>query len=394
MSAEILDLRIKTDDTLIDFEKYNSEIYHNTSGIRMRLSKNYDKKFFNTTWISSLIATASCGPKKLILTDWVGSKNNENINESFSDSLIGITSAYLADEILDSKHEKLKLDIHEIVTNIALEKKGMIDNADSGHTFTFCSFDSNDQKKFFPRPLALSAEGIQDFTDKFLKIKRNKIDSAFGINNHEQASLFNEYDTYQKEKVLAALVYELYENTIQHGNKDENNELIEGIRTFSIKRHIANKPDELKNQSESFNELGSYLARISKGKKNKDLKFYEISIVDNGIGIINRFLASRPEYQSDKNFKRLSDFQKLNFIITQSLSSKMFPGAGKGIKIALKNLTSLNGFVSLRTNDIWAFFDGSSMVSKISPSFQQVATKLKLDNMRGTSYNILIPVSS
>ncbi len=71
----------------------------------------------------------------------------------------------------------------------------------------------------------------------------------------------------------------------------------------------------------------------------------------------------------------------------------MFPGAGKGIKIVLKNLIGLGGFVCLRTNDIWAYFDGTSMSSKISPSFSQVNPNLKLDNMRGTCYNILIPVS-
>lgn len=392
MNPNVLDLKIKTGDTLIDFEKYNSRIKDNISEVHMRLSRNFEKKFFNDTWISSLIATASFGDKKLILTDWWDKSNNENIANRLSDSLIGITSAYLADEIKNSKDERLQIDIQEIITSVALGKRGLIDNF-HGHTFTFCSFDSSDKQKYFPRPLALSAESLQEFTDKFLKIKRNNIDTAFGIRDVGN-TLFAEYNTYQQEKNFAAFIYELYENTIQHGNKNESNNLIEGIRSFSIKRHIAQQLEELKTQAENFSELDEYLTSIANSKKHKNLWFYEVSIVDSGIGIVKRFLASRPDYKDDETFKQLSDFEKLNFIIEKSLSSKLFPGAGKGIKGALRNINSLDGFVSLRTNDIWVYFNGKKNSKEEAINFKSVDTdNLQLDSIRGTCYNILIPVS-
>ena len=116
--------------------------------------------------------------------------------------------------------------------------------------------------------------------------------------------------------------------------------------------------------------------------------------MDNGIGIISRFLSSRPDYKDDTVFKGLSDFEKLNFIIEKSLSSKLFPGAGKGIRGALRNIGSLNAFVSLRTNDLWVYFNGTKKPEGEVPIFSTVNTNLRLDTISGTCYNILIPVSS
>lgn len=393
MSSGVLDLKINTGDTLIDFENYNSQLKANIYEVHMHLAKNYKRKFFNDSWISSLIAKASSGDRRLVLTEWWDKTNDDNIGSRLSGSLIGITSAYLADKIQNSKHEQLNIDVQQIIDTVALSKKGLIDDTSSGHTFTFCSFDSADKKKYFPRPLALSAENVTEFTDKFLKIKRDKIDSAFAI-QHGTHSLFQEYDTYQSEKNFAALIYELYENTIQHGNKDENNDLIEGIRSFTIKRHAITHMEDLKNVSENFTELTQYLSGIAEKRKRRNLMFYEISIVDNGIGIIKRFLASRPDYRDNEPFNKLSDFEKLNFIIEKSLSSKLFPGAGKGIKGTLRNISSLKAFVSLRTNNLWVYFDGTGKTMNDAFIFDPVKTELQLDTINGTCYNILIPVAA
>ncbi|MDE3183949.1 MAG: hypothetical protein KGM16_11070 [Bacteroidota bacterium] len=391
MNSTVLDLKINTSDTLSDFENYNSQLKEEVSEVHLYLAKNFKRKFFNDAWISSLIAKASSGSRKLVVTEW-GDRGAKGFQ--LGDSLIGVTSAYLADEIKNSKSQKIQVDVQQIIESIALSNKGMIDcNSSTGHTFTFCSFDSRDKNKYFPRPLALSAENINEFTDIFLKIKRDKIDKAFGIAPPGTSSLFEDYHPYQMERSFAALIYELYENTIQHGNKDESNNLVEGVRSFSIKRHTITNTDDFKSGAENFAELTGYMASISAMRNQKSLRFYEISIVDNGIGIIKRFVASRPDFLESEPFKSLPDFEKLNFIIDKSLSSKLFPGAGKGIKGALRNISDLKGFISLRTNDLWACYDGTEKVTNDNFAFKPVKTKLQLDNISGTCYNILIPVS-
>ena len=110
------------------------------------------------------------------------------------------------------------------------------------------------------------------------------------------------------------------------------------------------------------------------------------------MGIIKRFLASRPDYNLDADFTQLTDLEKINFIIEKSLSSKLFSGAGQGIKGALRSIQELNGFLSLRTNDLWIYFDGTDSLKDFS--FNPVQTSMKLSDKRGTSYNILIPIVS
>ena len=123
------------------------------------------------------------------------------------------------------------------------------------------------------------------------------------------------------------------------------------------------------------------------------MHFYEISIADNGIGIINRLKATRPDLYAEQQLDKLSDTQKLNCIISKNLSSKLYPGSGLGLTLALKNLQNKKGFLSLRTGDQWVYFDGAT--GKIDSEFplQSVGYKENLSSIKGTFYNILIPVS-
>lgn len=393
MDPKLVTLKIKRDDTLFKLEEYNRDIQSDADEIRLYISQNFDKRILHSARVSTLIATACLSDKHTTLTEWWDKASDENIHKRLSGSLIGITTACFAKRIENTKHEKLEINRNDFIKSVALKNRGLIDNSQVAHDFIFCSFDSTYNERDYPRPIALSANNIEDFTELFLKIKREKIDHAFGIENEAQPALFDEFDTYGREKSLAALVWELYENTLQHGNRDENNNLIEGIRTLSIKRHIFNKADEFKRQSEGFDELHFYLERIAKIKKYKKLWFYEITIIDSGIGIIKRFLASRPDFAQDPAFMKLSEFEKLNYIIKESLSSKMFSSAGKGIKNALKNLMRLGGFATIRTNNVWAFFDGTSKASKVIPTFTKVRSTFTLEETRGTSYSIILPIS-
>jgi hypothetical protein len=138
--------------------------------------------------------------------------------------------------------------------------------------------------------------------------------------------------------------------------------------------------------ADQFDELNAYISKLKKGNAN----FYEISISDNGLGIINRFLATRPEYKSNADFFRLSEAEKINEIINKSLSSKPFEGSGRGLAIALNSIRELSGFASLRTGNTWAYFDGlNKEVTNLS--FQRV--NKDVSPMRGTNYNILIPIT-
>ncbi len=351
------------------------------SSINLQLPRNYEHDLFKDNWINTLVNTAADRTTHLVINDW-GNQAESNIDNWLKQSLVGINIAFLASEIRNDKKRNVGFDIHKIVENIVFDHRGMlVDEASNDTSFTFLSFDGRGANGLnLPRPAILSAKERKDFVSEFLKIKRDKIDTAFEISN--TSDLFT--DVYKNNLNFAEFIFELFENTNQHGNLGENNEKLKGIRSFTIKRHRFTK-ESISNKSKNFNELNTYLESF---KVHNRMKFFEISIADNGIGIIKRFLASRPDYATEQEFVDLTDLGKLNYIIEKSLSSKLFSGAGKGIKFALDNIRTLEGFATVRTNNIWAYFDGKNAGEL---TFSGVTPADSHPEVRGTFYNILIP---
>lgn len=354
--------------------------------IEIRLPRNHQKNFFKDSWLTSLINNAAGKNSHLTIFDYTD-EGIDALSERFARSLVGLMAAYMAERIENNRKEFISIDVHEMIEKIVFDDRGLFEQTEAGgKTFSFLSFDaaeSDGKSVNAPRPMVLSAATKSEFIEKFLRIKREIIDKVFGLG--PQISLFD--DTFERERDLAILIYELYENTNQHGRYNERGELIKGIRSFNIKRHIGSKKDMLQ-QADSFEPLRHYLDCFEKG----ELKFYEISISDNGLGVINRFLASRPDYKSDAEFMGLSSLEKLNQIVDRSLSSKLFSGSGKGIRTALSNIRALHGFLTLRTNDCWTYYNGK--VDDQSAQWKPVAQQVEFADIRGTSYNILLPVTN
>lgn len=381
MSGEAVNLAIEKNNTLRDVENSLSKLKDNVTTVNLRLPRHHKMVLFKDSWITSLISTASQG-RELNITDWNQSDDISNIKDRFSNSLIGITSALLANEISNSKRQKFHLNINDIIEHVVYEQNGMIEDHESGKSFVFCSFDSNEDQTNFPGPLALTASTKEEFVRKFLDIKREKIDYVSKNGSH-QLSFTHEFD-----RELASLIFELYENTSQHGKYDEKNKIIKGVRSFSIKRHSSHDTRMLIDQANDFDELQKYIISL---RQKKNLHFYEISISDNGLGIVGRLQVTRPSLLSNETFQNQSQIEKLNHIIANTLSSKLYPGSGLGLTIALRNLANLKGFLSLRTGNQWAHFDGSNHQFGDSARLQQIKNSNGLSNIKGTHYNILIP---
>ena len=376
-----VNLDIEKDNTIRDVEGYFAKLNDDISEVNIKLPRHHRMTLFKDSWITSLIATASRG-RRLNITDWNSVMDQTQIKNRFSNSLIGITSAFMADEISNVRHEKYNIDINEIIEHIVFDQNGVIEDSESGKAYVFCSFDSTDEYENFPRPLALTSSTKEEFIRKFLDFKREKIDST-------SKSTGQLHFAYPAEWDLPSLIFELYENTNQHGRYDGSNNIIKGVRAFSIRRHIANNYTNLVEQAEEFEELQKYIESI--GVK-RNLRFYEISITDNGMGIVDRLLGTRPELVKGVGFEQMSPADKLNFIISRTLSSKLYPGSGLGLITALRNLEKMRGFLSLRTGDQWVFFDGNRKSAgqlKLVP----IKNTESLSKITGTHYNILIPAT-
>jgi hypothetical protein len=366
------------------------------SPVSIRLPRHHYKNFFKDTWLASLIANAAVTCGHLTIRDWKDSEMSE-MQRHFASSLVGILAAYMAQQLETNAHKKADIDVHGMIEQIIHRKRGLIEEIDiesnefqgnkTARSFTFLTVDGEESGKGWlstPRPMVLSAGNKNEFIDKFLRIKREHIDRVFDLK--PQLSLFDFDRTFEYERNFAELIYELYDNTTQHGRFDENNNLIKGVRSFNIKKHIGSIESVTK-QAESFEVLKTYFGQFN---EHKEVKLYEICISDNGLGVINRFLSSRPDYKEAPEFMNLSSIEQLNYIIDKSLSSKLFPGAGKGIRTALSIIKSMKGFLTLRTNDCWVYYSG--MQDNQSLYLKDVPYNKKVANIRGTTYNILLPV--
>jgi hypothetical protein len=379
-------IQIANDSTLWDIEDNLSSL-EQAMPVRINLPRRSKKNFFKDSWLTSLITNAAVKSGHLTIHDYT-MDDLAGMQLRFSRSLVGVLSAYMAATIENNQRISVPIDVHEIIEQIAYDHFGLFEQKEGGgKSFTCLSFDTpaGDGAVNTARPMVLSAENKRDFIEQFLRIKRDKIDGAFGIKS--QLSLFEA--TYELEESLASLIYELYENTNQHGRFDENRKLIKGIRSFNVKRHIATRQQGLE-QADSFTPLVEYFNGFP---PTGDLRFYEVSISDNGLGIIGKFLSSRPDYSNDPEFSSLDELEKLNAIVERSLSSKLFPGAGKGIRTALSIVRQLKGFLTLRTNNCWVYYDGRSQHQSLRLTPVNGDNKA-IANIRGTYYNILLPVAN
>jgi hypothetical protein len=91
---------------------------------------------------------------------------------------------------------------------------------------------------------------------------------------------------------------------------------------------------------------------------------------------------------------------QMNQILTTNLSSKLIPGAGLGLPLALSALASLRAFASLRSDNLWLYRDFSvdppegSSSEAATLSLRVVPTERPLARMAGTHFSVLIDFPS
>ena len=200
-------------------------------------------------------------------------------------------------------------------------------------------------------------------------------------------------------------LHELYQNGAEHGNKKADNRLISGIRSLSLRLHNPGSSADLKGFAEGFPELEKYIEEWS--KLNRGTSFFEVSVNDVGLGIIDRFIATRPEFAASAERTEARLELLLRILLTpdsnnepsnyqQAYSSKdvggQERGAGRGLERAIDSVRKLNGFVSLRTAEFWLYrsFPNGEEIGNIA--MHQVAGG-PFAPVAGTCFTALFPIN-
>ena len=376
-------LRLTGASDLFECERVLSRINTSTTPAILLLPGDDRRLFLKDLRVIAIISAASSNAH-------VDCKWHHSVSSPTHDSLLGLAGAvygvapaegYAFASGNDPKQTLAqRLDILE-------------DPPGSRETMTFCAIDETTRSQ----PVALSALSAKaKFIDEFANYVRTYFDEGIseGFSSRISPSLFD--DGVSVEECIYGFVYELYQNTFNHGSLDQDQKVMPGLRLIRLRKrigHASSRNDFIRGASE-FSELDRYLQENT--PKIKPFKFYEISISDNGMGILSRFCAVRQAEFSKKPSSPYESLKLLNRIIAESLSSdarKSNIGQG-GLQRALRSVDKIKGFVSLRTDNLWVYR------SPEDPHFESEEAWLKpvkntgeLSHIPGTHFSMIVLAS-
>jgi len=217
--------------------------------------------------------------------------------------------------------------------------------------------------------------------------------------DNEITKIYRQFGTALKEnrlshapsRMLYEALYEIFQNTFDHGRLPENGQTGAGIRFIRFYKYIGLSNQDLARRARGFEPLQQYFAR----RENQQFRFLEVTVGDGGPGILSHFSKSEHAQQ----LKGADAMAQMNQILTTNLSSKLMPGAGLGLPLALAALSSLRAFASLRSDNLWLYRDfsldntssqGAAISETGAPPLQIVPTERPVARMVGTHFSVLI----
>ena len=329
--------------SLFDCEHLLKRLVTSTEPILLLLPSDDRRVFLKDLRVNAMISAASRIPT--VTCEWA-----TQVTADTYESLIG-----LAGVVYGAPHDEGRQFASVGEAKRALARRGdILENPPgSKETLTFCAVDQETRT----RPIAFSGPstktsftaGLREYVHRYFdKGPSTSFSSRIG------PSLFDE--GVSVEECIYGFVYELYQNTYNHGSLNQNQIVIPGLRIIRLRKRVGDtgSRDDFIRGASDFAELEGYLQQSIpvRGK----FKFYEISISDNGMGILSRFRTTARQGLGFSG-SRTDDLSLLNRIIARSLSSdvrKSNIGQG-GLQKALRAVDTVKGFVSLRTDELWVY---------------------------------------
>ena len=328
--------------SLFDCESVLKRLSIATSPILLSLPSDDRRVYLKDLRVSAIVSAASRIPS--VTVEWAPQVSAETY-----ESLIGLAgTVYGAPYTLGRQFAS----VNDAKRVLARRADILEDPPASKETLTFCAIDQDTRT----RPIALSGPSTKM---SFIADLRKYVSRYFDKGPSAGFSLGigpNLFEQRSVEELIYGFVYELYQNTYDHGSLNEDQRVIPGLRVIRLRKRVGNSAsrDDFIRGGSDFTELETYLRQTV--PKNGPFKFYEISISDNGMGLLSRFRTTTE--QGPKNSSSvIGDLELLNRIIAESLSSDMKKsrtGHG-GLRAALRAVDSVRGFVSLRTDQLWVY---------------------------------------
>ena len=388
-------LKIKSQHSLLDLERFISEIERAEPGeqIFVDLPRNHNLGFFKEARLVALLVTAAQRGKLVIRDAHYVWKPEETI-AYFRSSLPALAAISYAGQIGNARKEDCPLQLAELWEAInanggVLEPHAVVTATQKvelvGSSVTFCALDPD-----FSEPGLLA--GFVDNKDPFIKwfIGLRLVKDFLG----KLPPPTDPDDQVSSQWRFAEYIYEIYSNTLEHGNRGTDGlASIPGLRYINLQKYYAPTADKAKEFAKGVLSLELYLAALeANGIKNR--LFCEVSIGDQGLGVLEHFMNARPEYR--KPLRREEDrFFLLRRLLRETLSSKrQRKGAGEGLQNALKACRRLRAFVTFRTDHYWLYasFPQGEATPIATEDWHQVEHDGAFASVAGTHFSVLIPL--
>ena len=368
---------------LFECERVLSRINSATKPTVLLLPKDDRRLFTKDLRVVAIISAASRNSQ--VKCEWPS-----NISAETHHSLLGLAGAVYGVAPTEGQAFASRNDAKQA---LAQRLDILEDPPGSKETLTFSAIDETTRSQ----PVALSALSEKA---QFIDELGNYIRKYFDMGPSEDFSssigpgLFD--DGSSVEECIYGFVYELYQNSFVHGALDQDQETIPGLRLIRVRKRIsqASSRDAFIRGARQFSELEDYLDENL--TSDRTFKLYEISISDNGMGILSRFRTIGQAERRKEPQSQGENLKLLNRIVAESLSSdsrKSNIGQG-GLQKALDAVDKIRGFVSLRTDNLWVFHSpANSYTTSREEPLRPVKHAGELSNIPGTHFSMILLAS-
>jgi hypothetical protein len=198
---------------------------------------------------------------------------------------------------------------------------------------------------------------------------------------------------------LALLIRELFENTNDHASTDEFGRKyswsypnVRGI----LAKYISFSPHE-KNVMESFDDVPHRLffqKAMLNYSASKTIDFLELAVIDCGPGIAKRWLSHVRPHENIDDISIDEEEKLVKETFELGKTSKPINGTGVGLYTVIKSLVLLKALLRLRTGRLCLYQDFSGGAASTFEPRHWLNERKELARTVGTSYSILIPLST
>ena len=207
-------------------------------------------------------------------------------------------------------------------------------------------------------------------------------------------------------QAISHLIYELFRNTDEHAQTDENGEVyrrnIRGVMAKFVSKSKSTIAADTAGKDVPENIFilrtlsNARLNRAADGTRSRavaDANFLELTVFDTGPGLVRRWMSKHAPSQSLQDITIDSEMKYVKECFEQHTTTKDSKESGHGLSLVVKALREVNAFLRLRTGRVCLYQDFSSASATSFSPRHWLREHPKLEIVPGAAYSIIIPLS-